>query len=93
MKLSVVIACYNGADLIAHQLRALANQAYSGPWEVIVSDNGSTDDSPRIVREFAETMDNLRLVDASDRRSRAHARNVGVAAASGEAVLFLDQDD
>jgi GT2 family glycosyltransferase len=93
MKLSVVIACYNGADLIGNQLQALANQSYLGSWEVIVSDNGSTDESPRIVREFAEKMDNLRLVDASDRRSRAHARNVGVAAASGNAVLFLDHDD
>jgi GT2 family glycosyltransferase len=93
MKLSVVIACYNGADLIANQLQALANQSYLGPWEVIVSDNGSTDGSQCIVREFAETMDNLYLVDASDRRSCAHARNLGVAAASGEAVLFLDDDD
>jgi glycosyltransferase involved in cell wall biosynthesis len=93
MKLSVVIPCYNGADLLANQLRALANQSYSGPWELIVADNGSTDQSPSIVREFARNMDNLRLVDASGRRSAAHARNVGVTAASGDGILFLDHDD
>jgi glycosyltransferase involved in cell wall biosynthesis len=43
VQLSVIIPCYNGAETIAAQLEALAGQQWSGQWEVIVSDNGSTD--------------------------------------------------
>jgi GT2 family glycosyltransferase len=93
MKLSVVIACYNGASFIGTQLEALANQSHTGPWELIVSDNGSTDRSVSIVQEYAKHMGNVRVVDSSDKQSRAHARNVGVSVASGDAILFLDQDD
>jgi len=52
MKLSVIIPCYNEADTIATQLEVLAKQYWSEPWEVIVSDNGSTDDSLAIVEKY-----------------------------------------
>lgn len=93
MKLSVVIACFNGADFIANQLEALASQRYAGPWELVISDNGSTDESLAIVKTYRERIPELRIVDSSDRQSRAHARNVGVDVATGDALLFLDQDD
>lgn len=93
MNLSVIIACYNGADFISNQLEALANQRYSGTWEVIISDNGSTDNSLTIVNSYKGLLPGLRIVDSSDKRRRAHARNVGVSAATGDVLLFLDQDD
>lgn len=93
MKLSVIIACFNGADFIADQLEALASQCYAGPWELVISDNGSTDESLAIVKTYRDRIPELRIVDSSDRQSRAYARNVGVEAATGDALLFLDQDD
>jgi glycosyltransferase involved in cell wall biosynthesis len=93
MKLSVIIPCYNGAEFIRTQLEALAGQAWDGEWEVIVADNGSTDASLRIVEEFRGRLPNLRIVDASDRKGRGHARNVGVRASTGDAILFCDADD
>lgn len=93
MKLSVIIPCFNAADTIAHQLEALANQQWSEPWEVIVSDNGSTDDSVTIVEQYKEKLPNLRIVDSSDKRLVAHARNVGVLAATSDALAFCDADD
>lgn len=45
MKLSVIIPCYNAASTIVVQLDALGNQCWSEPWEIIVADNRSADDS------------------------------------------------
>ena len=93
MKLSVILPCFNGADTLATQLEALLNQQWYEPWEVIVSDNGSTDESVAIVEKYKEKLPNLRVLDASDKRGRAHACNVGVLAAAGEALAFCDADD
>jgi len=93
MKLSVIIPCFNAANTIAVQLEALANQQWSEPWEVIVSDNGSTDETLAIVEQYQDKIPNLGIVNSSDRRGAAHARNVGVMAAASEALAFCDADD
>jgi glycosyltransferase involved in cell wall biosynthesis len=93
MWVSVIIPCLNAANTIAHQLDALAKQDCKKPWEVIVSDNGSTDESLAIVEQYKDRLPNLRIVDSSDRRGAAHARNIGAKAASGEVLAFCDSDD
>lgn len=93
MKLSVIIPCLNAADTVAVQLEALANQQWSEPWEVIVADNGSTDKSIAIVEQYREKLPNLHIIDASDQPGSAHVRNVGVLAATGDAIAFCDADD
>jgi len=93
LKLSVVMPCLNAAATIGVQLEALAGQVWEGEWEVVVADNGSTDRSREIVESYRGRLPRLKLVDASDRRGQAHARNAGAAAASGDAFLFCDADD
>jgi len=90
---SVVLPCYNAASTIAEQMEALASQRCSEPWELIVVDNRSTDDSMAIVARFAEAIPGLRIVDASERQGRSYARNIGVAAARGASIAFCDSDD
>ena len=85
--------CFNAANTIAVQLEALANQQWSEPWEVIVSDNGSTDSSVEIIEQYRERLPNLRIVDSSDKRGASHARNVAAKVANGEALAFIDDDD
>ena len=92
-RLSVIIPCKNMGATIGAQLEALANQSWSEPWEVIVSDNGSSDDSVRVVQRYAARLPNLRLVDASDRPGASHARNVGARHATAPALAFCDADD
>lgn len=89
---SVVIPAYNAQATLATQLGALASQTYTGRFEVIVSDNGSTDSTVAVVTSFAPRLD-VRVVDSSDRRGAGHARNVGTAAATGEIVAYCDADD
>jgi len=89
----VIVPCLNEEHHLGNQLDALAEQQWSEPWEVIVADNGSTDRSPAIVKDYRGRLPNLRLVDASNRRGQAHALNVGARAATGESLAFCDADD
>ncbi len=93
MNLSVIGPCFDAAGTIGTQLAALANQHWPEPWEVIVAENGSTDGTKQIVEQYKGRFPCLRIVDASDRRGAAHARNVGVRHAAGDALLFCDADD
>ena len=85
--------CLNSEDTIATQLNALSNQNWSGPWEVIVSDGGSTDHTLKIVEQYKDRINNLHIVNASDRRGCAYARNVAAKVATGEVLAFCDADD
>jgi len=91
--LTVVVPTRDAADVLPGQLRALSEQGPGEPFEVIVADNGSTDGTAGVVASWRAELPALRLVDASGRAGVSHARNVGVAAASGRNVLFCDADD
>ena len=93
MKLSVIIPCYNEAGTISGQLEALTTQQWYQPWEIIISDNGSTDETVAIAEQYQERLPNLQIVDSSERQGAAHARNVGASVAAGEALAFCDADD
>lgn len=90
---SIVVPCRNCTDLLGRQLAALAGQRWSGTWEVVVADNGSTDGLPSVAERFRNRFPELRVVDASAKQGAAYARNVGVKAATGDVVLFCDADD
>ncbi len=93
MRLSVIIPAYNAADTISGQLGALAGQHWGGGWEVLVSDNGSTDQTRAVALGFRNRLPDLRVIDASARSGAGHARNVAARQARGDALLFCDADD
>ncbi len=86
---SVIIPTYNRASFIARTLQSVLNQTYSH-FEVIVVDDGSTDCTAAVVKEFAGPR--LHYYQKSN-GERAAARNYGTARASGDYVTFLDSDD
>jgi len=90
---SVVIPCRNESNRLPRQLDALAAQDFRGTWEIVVADNGSTDDTAAVAHAHADRFPSLRVVDASARPGRHHACNVGIADARGRVVLFVDADD
>lgn len=92
-KLSVVLPCRNGAATLPTQLEALARQSWDGSWELVVSDNGSTDGTVEVVERYRDRFPSLTIVDSSDHAGLAHALNVGVAAARGKSVTFVNDDD
>ncbi|WP_263117978.1 glycosyltransferase family A protein [Cellulomonas sp. RIT-PI-Y] len=93
MDLSVVIAARDASSTLPAQLDALARQRTALRWEVVVADNGSTDDTRALVRERARHWPGLRLVDASAVRGAGHARNLGALRADGRWLAFCDADD
>jgi glycosyltransferase involved in cell wall biosynthesis len=93
MEASVIIPVFNAAKTLDLQLTALARQEWSKPWEVIIADNGSTDESLAICRRYQDHIENLTIVDATARRGAGYARNIGAAHARGVALLFCDADD
>lgn len=89
---SVVIPAYNAARFITTQLEALAKQTTARSFEVVVSDNGSTDNTIALVEAFDAPYP-LRWVDSSDIKGPANARNVGAREARGKILVYCDADD
>ena len=90
---SVVMPANNAAATIGQQLEGLAGQTYQGPWELVIADNGSRDETVVITRRWADRIQRLSLVDAADRPGASYARNVGCSNTDGELLLFCDADD
>lgn len=90
---SVVLPVFNGARELPQQLAALSAQDYTGRWEVVVADNGSTDATFSIAAEHKDLLPNMRVVDVSMRRGGAAACNQGIEAAAGDLIALCDHDD
>jgi GT2 family glycosyltransferase len=88
--LSVVIPVRNGAAWLDDVLAAIGTQTYGGVIEIIAVDDGSTDDSPRILARHAAA-GTVRVVEGP-RRGAAAALNTGFAIASHPLVAQIDQD-
>lgn len=94
MKLSVVIPTHQKLDLLRRTLAALAAQTLPPvDWELVVVDDGSTDGTGEWLRaEAARWQGRMTVVSPAVNVGRAAARNLGVQAARGSWLLFLDDD-
>jgi GT2 family glycosyltransferase len=84
--ISVVVCSYNGSRTIATTLEWLGRLEYPR-YEVIVVDDGSTDDTAAIAGSFG-----VRVIRTPANNGLSHARNLGLAAATGEIVAYIDDD-
>ncbi len=89
---SIIIPALDAEKTVGHLLDALVPQLLPHVVDVIVADNGSSDDTRTIAAAYADCLP-VRVIDASARRGPAAARNLGAAAAAGEKLLFCDADD
>ncbi len=87
---SVIVVCWNSADVLGHCLEQLQAQDYAN-YEVVVVDDGSQDDTLQVA-ERASTHGELTIVRSPRNRGCPHARNLGLAHATGEIVAFIDAD-
>lgn len=86
--ISVIIAVYNGESTIAKAIESVLGQSYRAH-ELIVVDDGSTDETAKVVQGYGERVKYLHQRNAGV----SAARNAGVSAASGDWLAFLDADD
>ncbi len=88
---SVVITCYNRERFISRAIRSALSQTFPRDnYEVIVVDDGSTDSSPQIIRDFG---DEIIPIFFHKNRGLPAARNEGIRKARGRFVVHLDSDD
>lgn len=86
-KVSVVVPVYNRGHGIEATVKRLLSQSFA-PHEIIVVDDGSTDDTPEVLKRFGTQITVLRKENGGP----ASARNCGIRAASGEFIAFTDSD-
>jgi len=92
MKISVVIPTFNRADDLRGTLESLAKQATRAPWEVIVADNNSTDETSVVVSAVASSFPvELRYVFERE-QGRSAALNSGIRMARGHIIVTTDDD-
>ena len=91
---SVVMALFNGGDLVGESLESIVTQSVP-PRQIIVVDDGSHDASPELVAGFAKAHRGPSQVTLirKENGGQGSARNVGVAEATTDFVAFIDQDD
>ena len=88
--ISIIIPVLNRQDVIEECIRSVHAQSYCN-WELLIIDNGSTDQTPEICQALAADEPRIRLLNAP--RGVSQARNAGLDAARGKYLFFLDSDD
>ena len=92
-QVSIIMPCHNGAATIADAIRSVQSQTFAD-WELLVIDDASTDDSVQIVSDFADSDSRIHLLHTEKSTGLpASPRNVGIEAARGRYIAFLDCDD
>lgn len=88
MKLSIIIPAYNAGKYIRRCLSSIIDQEWHNEVEIIVIDDGSTDDTAKVVKEYTSI-----IYLYQKNRGVSHARNTGLEIASGDVIWFCDADD
>lgn len=89
--ISIILCTYNGERFLEQQIQSLLNQTYTN-FEIIISDDGSTDSTKAILYKYSE-FDNIKIVFSE--KNKGFAKNFEFAAglATGDYLAFSDQDD
>jgi glycosyltransferase involved in cell wall biosynthesis len=86
---SIIVPVYNAEKTVSETINSVISQSYLN-WELILVNDGSTDDSDKIVSSFSDSRINY---TEQKNKGVAHARNTGLNLARGEFIAFLDSDD
>jgi len=87
---SIIVPTYNRSHLIGEAIQSVIDQSYEN-WELIIVDDGSTDDTRKRVEEFKD--DRIRYYFIEHSGIIGNVRNVGLRYVRGDYIAFLDSDD
>lgn len=90
--ISIITPMYNAQQYIAETIDSVIAQVYTN-WEMIIVDDCSTDESPRVVREYVQKEPRIHYYRQEKNGGIAKARNTAIGYARGRYVAFLDSDD
>ena len=89
-RVSVVLKSYNHASYVGEAIQSILDQSFQD-FEIIVTDDGSRDGSPDVIRRFADKR--LNLVAFEKNRGISAAMNNAISRAKGEFIAILNSDD
>ena len=89
---SIITPMYNSEKFILKTIESIVNQTYSN-WELLLIDDGSTDNTIQIVEDFKLKYTNIKLFQNPTNLGAAQSRNKGILEAKGDYIAFLDADD
>jgi teichuronic acid biosynthesis glycosyltransferase TuaG len=92
LKISVIVPVYNGEKFLLEALKSIERQTCQ-PWEIVIGDNASTDQTLGIAQEFAKLNKNVKLIKQENNIGFARNINSLVSAASGDFIFILCHDD
>ena len=92
MKISIIIPCFNMKQYLPKCLMSILEQTLANDIEIICVDDGSTDGTDILLKEYAQKYSNIVVLKEKNMGS-GKARNKGIARASGKYIAFLDADD
>lgn len=90
-RVSVLVSCYNAADYLQEAVESILTQTYSD-YELLLINDGSTDDTLRIIEEYAQQDSRVSVLD-KENTGLADSLNAGLKIAKGEWIARLDVDD
>lgn len=90
-KISLIIPVYNTEKFLAEALKSVESQTFKD-FEAIIINDGSTDNSGKIIDSFAAKNKSFRVIN-QDNKGLSAARNAGIKAATGQYIAFFDSDD
>lgn len=91
-KVSVIIPTYNRADLLPRTIESVLNQTFKN-FELIIVDDGSTDNTEEVVKEFQERDERVRYIWQENSGGAAKPKNNGIKNSRGDYIAILDSDD
>lgn len=89
---SIIIPCYNYGNFVSEAINSALNQTY-GNIQIVVVNDGSTDNSGEVIKTFADKYKNILFFDNKENNGVVYSRNMAIEASSGYYILPLDADD
>jgi teichuronic acid biosynthesis glycosyltransferase TuaG len=91
-KVSIITPCHNSGKFISDTINSVLLQTFSD-WEMLITDDCSTDNSVEIIETFVEKDNRIKLIKSDKNLGGAGARNLAIRQAQGKFIAFLDSDD
>ncbi len=91
-KISIIVCVYNSEKFLKKCIESILNQTFKD-FELIIVDDGSTDDSEKIYRDFEKIDKRIKIIKKEINSGQSDTRNIGLDKASGNYICFVDSDD
>ena len=94
MKINIVLSTYNGAKFLAEQIESIQKQTFTD-WQLLIRDDGSTDETPQIIKQFVVADKRIKFINADKRENFGVIKNFFtlVKFEAADYYFFSDQDD